>query len=307
MWFKNLRLYRLLKPFNLAEVELNELLQTAAFRHCGSHEPTTLGWSSPLGRGSEQLSHESGGCMMICARQEDKLLPAAVVNETLDEKVEVIETEEARKLSRRERSDLRDEIIFQLLPKAFARSSRTFAMIDRQNGWILVDASSATRAEALIELLRETLGSLPVRPFEVNLAPASVLTEWLAQADKYNDFVLMDSCELRDTEEEGGVVRCRGQDLESDEIQVHLTAGKQVVKLAVEWDERLSFSMESDFSLKRIKFLDMLQEEAADAQTEDEIAQFAVVFSLMSLEFRRLIPRLLELFGGLPSSADEGK
>lgn len=307
MWFKNLRLYRLLKPFNLDEAELNELLQTAAFRHCGSHEPSSLGWSSPLGRGSEQLSHELSDCMMICARQEDKLLPAAVVNETLDEKAEVIETEEARKLSRRERSDLRDEIIFQLLPKAFARSSRTFAMIDKQNGWILVDASSATRAEALIELLRESLGSLPVRPFEVNLAPASVLTEWLAQADKYNDFILMDSCELRDTAEEGGVVRCRGQDLESDEIQVHLTAGKQVVKLAVEWDERLSCMIESDFSLKRIKFLDILQEEAADAQTEDEIAQLDVIFSLMSLEFRRLIPRMLELFGGLASAAEEGK
>lgn len=299
MWFKNLRLYRLLKPFGLSEDELIERLQARAFRHCSSHEPTSQGWSSPLGRGSERLAHEVGGCMMICVRQEDKLLPAGVINEALEEKVEVMETEEARKLSRRERSDLRDEIIHQLLPKAFVRSSRTFAMIDRQNGWILVDASSANKAEALVTLLRETLGSLPVRPFEVTIAPASVFTEWLGQPAKYTDFALLDSCELRDSVDEGGVIRCKGQDLAADEIQAHLSAGKQVVKLAVEWDERISCTLESDLSIKRIKFLDIIQEEAADAQTEDEIACFDVAFSLMSLEFRRLIPRILQLFGGM--------
>ncbi|MEN8166623.1 MAG: recombination-associated protein RdgC [Pseudomonadota bacterium] len=299
MWFKNLRLYRLLKPFNLSEDELTERLRARAFRHCGSHEPTSMGWTSPLGRGSEGLAHEVGGCVMICVRQEDKLLPAAVINETLEEKVEVMETEEARKLSRRERSELREEIIHQLLPKAFARSSRTFAMVDRQSGWILVDASSASKAEALVSLLRETLGSLPVRPFEVTTAPAAVFTEWLGQPAKFNDFVLLDSCELRDSVDEGAVIRCKGQDLAAGEIQAHLSAGKQVVKLAVEWDERISCSLEADLSIKRIKFLDIIQEEAADAQTEDEIARFDVAFSLMSLEFRRLIPRILQLFGGM--------
>ncbi|MDJ0807950.1 MAG: recombination-associated protein RdgC, partial [Gammaproteobacteria bacterium] len=262
------------------------------------HDPSSLGWTSPLGRGSERLAHEVSGCLMICARQEDKLLPAAVVNEILEEKQDVIEADEGRKVGRNERSELREEIIHQLMPQAFVRSSRTFAMIDRQQGWILVDASGSTKAEGVISLLRETLGSLPVRPFEVVMSPAAVLTDWLLRPTQHKDFVLMDSCELRDMDEEGGVIRCRGLDLTADEIQAHLKAGKQVVKLGVEWDERISVVIESDLALKRVRFLDVIQEQAADVQTEDEIAQFDVTFSLMSLEFRRMIPRLLELFGG---------
>jgi recombination associated protein RdgC len=306
MWFKNLRLYHLSKPVSLSEDELDEQLLVKAFHPCGSHEPSSLGWTSPLGRGSEKLAHEVAGCVMICARQEDKLLPASVITETLEEKIEAIESQEGRKIARNERSEMRDEIIHQLMPRAFVRSARIFAMIDKKNDWILVDASSSSKAESIISLLRESLGSLPVRPFEVVNAPASVLTEWLRQPAKHKDFVLMDSCELRDTDDEGGTIRCKGQDLTAEEIQAHLTAGKQVVKLALEWDERLACTIEADLALKRIKFLDVIQEEAADAQTEDEVAQYDVAFSLMSLEFRRLIPRLLDLFGGLNVTKQAG-
>lgn len=306
MWFKNLRLYQLLEPFSLSEDELDTQLQAKAFRPCGSHDLSSLGWTSPLGRNSEKLAHEVGGCVMICARQEDKLLPASVITETLEEKADAIESEEGRKIARHERSELRDEVIHQLLPKAFVRSSRTFAMLDKQNGWILLDASSTSKAESIITLLRETLGSLPVRPFEVEVSPPSVLTEWLQQPAKHKDFAVLDSCELRDTVEEGGVILCKGQDLAADEVQAHLSAGKQVFKLAVEWDERISCMIESDLALKRIKFLDIIQEEAADVQTEDEIAQYDVAFSLMSLEFQRLIPRVLDLFGGLSKAKKAG-
>ena len=299
MWFKNLRLYRLLKPFEMTEEALDAQLATKAFRHCGSHDPSSLGWTSPLGRTSERLVHELGGCVMICARQEDKLLPSAVVSEALEERLETIEADESRKPTRKERSELRDEITHQLLPKAFAKSSRIFALIDRSNGWILVDASSANRAESVITLLRETLGSLPVRPFETLIAPPAVMTEWVGQPAKHADFVLLDSCELRDSTQESGVIRIAGEDLGSQEIQAHLAAGKQVVKLAVQWDERISCLLEADLALKRIKFLDILQEQLADVETEDEAARFDLSFSLMSLEFRRLIPRILEICGGL--------
>jgi recombination associated protein RdgC len=299
MWFKNLRLYRMLQPFNLSEEELDAALQEKPFRKCGSLEPSSLGWDSPLGRQSEKLAHETGASIMVCVRQEEKLLPSAVVTELLEEKVAAIESAEGRPVGKRERTGMKEEIIHDLLPRALGRSSRTFAMIDRTSGWILVDAASANKAEKLISLLRETLGSLPVKPLEVNTAPAAILTEWVRDPVRHTDFRLLDSCELTDTDGDGGVVRCKGQDLASEEIQGHLDAGKQVTKLTLEWDERLAFSLESDLAIKRLKFLDLLQEQAADVATEDEIARFDVTFSLMSLELRRLIPRLLELFGGV--------
>ncbi|MES9993925.1 MAG: recombination-associated protein RdgC [Candidatus Thiodiazotropha sp.] len=299
MWFKNLRIYRLQQPFNLTQEALASRLQGKRFQPCGSLELNGMGWDTPLGRNAEALVHEVGGCQMICARQEEKLLPAAVVNEIVEEKVEQIQQEEGRKVARKERSEMRDEVFHQLLPKAFSRYSRHYAMIDKQQGWIIVDASSANRAEALISLLRESLGSLPAKPLEVAVSPPHVMTEWLRHPERYGDFNLLDSCELQDRSDEASMLRCKGQDLSATEILAHIEAGKEVVKLAVEWDQRLSCQIEEDLSIKRLKFLDLIQEQAADYQVESEADAFDGHFTLMSLEFRRFLPRLFEIFGGV--------
>lgn len=305
MWFKNLRIYLLQQPFNLSAEELENRLEQKRFKPCGSHDPHAYGWQEPLGRHGQSLVHEMIGCQMICARREEKLLPSTVVNEIVEEKSAAIEAETGRRPARKERSELKDEIFQQLLPKAFSRFTRQFAMIDKQNGWILVDASSANKAEALITLLRETLGSLPAKPLEVSLAPSFVMTEWLRQPASREDFELLDSCELKERTEDPGVLRCKGQDLGAEEVLAHLDAGKDVVKLAVAWDERVSCMIESDMSIKRLRFLDLIQDEAADYQTENEADAFDAHFSLMTLEFRRFIPRLFEVFGGVVESKEE--
>ncbi|MEW8627795.1 MAG: recombination-associated protein RdgC [Candidatus Thiodiazotropha sp.] len=298
MWFKNLRVYLLQQPLNLSQDAMEEQLKSKAFQSCSSQELMSLGWDTPLGRQSESLVHEIAGCQMICARQEEKLLPATVINEIVEEKVSEIEQAEGRKVGRKERTELREDTFQQLLPQAFSRHTRQYAMIDKQQGWVLVDAASANRAEALITLLRDTLGSLPVKPLESTTAPSFIMTEWLKHPAQHKNFSLLDSCELQDRSEESSVVRCKGQDLTADEILAHLEAGKDVVKLAIEWDERISCLIESDLSIKRLRFLDLIQEQAADNQIETEADAFDSHFTLMCLEFRRFLPSLIELFGG---------
>lgn len=304
MWFKNLQIYRLSTPFELSPEALHEALTERVSRECTSSELSTLGWAAPLGRSAELLTHAASDCIMVCARRVEKVLPAAVVRELLQDKVEVIEQTEGRKVRRREQEEIKDELMFDLLPKAFSKSSLTYAYIDTQANWLVVDASSAKRAEELVSLLRETLGTFPVRPLEVAQAPASVMTAWLSGQGQEVDYQVQDECELHDTIEEGGIVRCRRQDLDGDEIRMHLEAGKQVVKLALEWDERLAFVLGDDLSIKRLKFLDVIQEEAAESEADDAATRFDVDFSLMGLELRRFIERLVSIFGGVAD--DEG-
>jgi recombination associated protein RdgC len=299
MWFKNLRVYLLQQPLNLSQEAMEEQLKSKAFQTCGSQELVSMGWDSPLGRKADSLVHEITGCQMVCARQEEKLLPSSVINEIVEEKVSEIEEQEGRKVGRRERTELREGIFQQLLPQAFSRHTRQYAMVDKQQGWILVDASSANRAESLITLLRETLGTLPVKPLVSATAPTWIMTEWLKHPSKHKNFTLLDSCELQDRSDESSVLRCKGQDLSADEILAHLEAGKDVVKLAIEWDERISCLIESDLSIKRLRFLDLIQEQAADNQIETEADAFDSHFTLMCLEFRRFLPSFIELFGGV--------
>jgi len=299
MWFKNLALYRFTEPFTLAADQLEEKLNDKRFRPCASHDEFSLGWTSPAGNMTEQLVHTSNGFIMLCLKKEEKVIPAGVINEMLQDKISEKEQQEARKLSKKERSTLKDELIFELLPRAFSFSKKTYAYIDPKGGWVIVDAASAKKAEDLLSHLRKSIGSLPVVPANVIDKPAIIMTQWLVDNNSVpKDLLIEDECELRSTEEEGSIIRCKRHNLGLPEITNHLDNGKQVIKLAVNWTDRMSFIIDENLSVKRLKFLDLIQDQVSDTEADDEIAQFDVDFSIMSLELANFLPRLLEIFGG---------
>jgi len=298
MWFKNLSIFRLTEEFALTPVELEEKLGQIAFRPCGQHEEATFGWTAPLGKTSQQLVHAANSFMMICVKKEEKVLPAAVVNEMLQEKILEAEDQQGRKLAKKERAAIKDELIFELLPRAFTFSNKTYAYIDPKGGWIVVDAASAKKAEDLLSLLRKCLGSLPAVPLNTVDKPVAIMTDWLINNQPPADITIEDECELRSPEEEGGIIRCKRHDLSLPEIKNHLDTGKEVIKLAVSWADRLAFIIDENLAIKRLKFLDLIQEQVTDTETSSEAEQFDVDFSIMSLELANFLPRLLELFGG---------
>ena len=298
MWFKNARAYRLTRPFDLSPEKLGQKLAGRRFAPCASSQAVALGWVPPLGADSEELVHAAAGRLLVCMKREEKLLPAAVVREQLQEKIAVIEAEQARKVYRKERLNLKDEIVQDCLPRAFTRSTHVFAYIDVRANWLFVDAAGAARAEELLNLLRECIGSFPVLLPQVNTAPAKVMTSWLINRSLPGDFELGGECELRDPGEEGGVVRCRGVDLLSEEVETHLHAGKQVARLALGWDERLQLLLAEDLCLRRLKFADELMKENEQIPEADRSARLDADFALMAVAITGLQDRILALFGG---------
>ena len=305
MWFKNLTLFRLQESFAWSAETLAEQLAQNAFRHCLSQEILSDGWVPPLGRKSTQLVHAVNGCLLFCLQVEEKVLPAAVVKELLTDKVLDIEERELRTVRKREKDRLRDELMLELLPRAFTRSRRTYAYVDLKDHWLVIDNVSPKGIEEVTEQLRETLGSLPITPPHVQQAPASVMTQWLTQHNTLpNAIELADECELRDGT---GIIRCKGQDLTSPEIQTHLQAGKQVTRLALTWQERLGFMLSEDLLVRRLRFLDLIQEQLGDVQTETDEELFDAQFALMTGELRAFLPQLLGLFGGEVSTSAKEK
>jgi recombination associated protein RdgC len=298
MWFKNIRAYRLTKPFDLSPEALAEKLAPRGFVPCGKSQAAAIGWVAPLGEQSEELVHAAAGRILLKLKREEKLLPSTVVREQLDEKVAAIESEQGRKVYRKERLNLKDEIVQDCLPRAFTRSTHIHAYIDVKANWIFVDSASATRAEELLNLLRECVGSFPALLPQVNNAPSAVMTAWLLHRSLPDDFELGQECELRDPGEEGGVVRCRGVDLLSEEVETHLHAGKQVARLALQWDERLSLLLAEDLCLRRLKFADELMKENEELAEADLAARLDADFALMADAITGLQERVLALFGG---------
>lgn len=298
MWFNNIQLYRFTQPFALDAQELSEKLTEFRFKPCGTLQPASYGWSSPLGKHGEALVHEANGNIMICARKDEKILPASVVREIVDEKVAELEEAQARRIHKKEKESIKDEVMHDLLPRAFLRSSVTFAYIAPKEKMIVVNASSSKKAEELLTYLRKSLGSLPVIPTALQSAPSSVMTRWITGEDVPVDFLINDECELQDPVEDGGIIRCKRQDLEADEIQAHIEAGKQVSKLFITWQESLSCILNEDFTINRLKFSDEVLEQADSEGSDDYAAQFDEDFCIMALELKRFIPRLVEVLGG---------
>ena len=94
------------------------------------------------------------------------------------------------------------------------------------------------------------------------------------------------------------MVRCRGVDLLGEEVETHLNAGKQVARLALSWEERVSLVLAEDLCLRRLKFSDELLKENEDLPEADHAARLDADFALMSDLVTRLQERVIDLFGG---------
>lgn len=298
LWFKNILVYRLNKEIALSMDELEQQLASLAFTPCSSQDMTRTGWVSPMGDRGEALIHVTGKQVMMCARKEDKILPATVIKQALQDKVEKLEGEQGRKLKKTEKATLKDEVVHTLLPRAFSKFSQTFIWLDLEKQLVIVDSGSAKRAEDNLALLRKTLGSLPVVPLNFNESVELKMTEWVRSGELPAGFTLMDEAELKAVLDEGGVIRCKKQELVSDEIATHIEAGKFVTKLSVDWEDRLQFMLCDDGSIKRIKFSETLREQNDDIDKADFAQRFDADFVLMTGELSALIERVTEILGG---------
>lgn len=303
LWFKNMMIYRLNKAISLSDEALETQLSACQFTPCGSQDKLTMGWVAPLGESSQSLAHFSNGQVLLCARKEEKILPTPVIKQTLEAKIFKLESEQQRKLKKTEKDSLKDEVIHSLLPRAFSRYTQTWLWIDTVNQCIMVDSASAKKSEDILALLRKSLGSLPVVPLTLATPIELTLTEWVRSGNTSHGFILLDEAELKATLEEGGVIRCKQQELVCDEIAHHIESGKRVTKLALDWQERLQFVLQDDGSIKRLKFSETLREQNEDIDREQAALRFDADFVLMCGELAELTGQLIEALGGETSQS----
>lgn len=295
MWFKNLQLYRLPAPWNIDLAKLEERLAKRPFQHCGSQDLATRGFSSP--NRSDALVFASNQHWLIALGTEQKLLPASVVNQVAADRAEEIEAQQGFKPGRKQVKEIKEAVTQELLPRAFPRRRKTFAWIDPVRGWLVVDAASAAKADEVIETLREVLDELPLRLLDTEVSPSSAMADWLAGGDAPANFTIDRDCELRSVTEEKATVRYVHHPLEGEDIPKHLADGKVPTKLGLTFDERISFVLTERLEIKRLAFLDVIQEEAEKNGTGGD-EQFEVDFVLMTAELARFLPHLVEALGG---------
>lgn len=306
--FSNLQIFRLSNTWKITVQDLEQQLARGAFQRCPSNQIETRGWVAP--RKECGLVFALNQQWLVTLETEERLLPACVIDDEVQERAEQMEAQQGYALGRKQRKELKERVTEELLPRAFTRRRKTNAWIDPVNGWLVVDASSSAKAEAVIEHLRHCLDVFPLKLVQTQSSPTSAMSDWLVGGEAPAGFTIDRDCELKAVGEEKSAVRYARHALDGEqieeEIKAHLAAGKLPTRLALTFDDRLSFVLTDKQEIKRLAFLDILKEEAEkSAEHADE--QFDADFALMTGELSRFLPSLVEILGGeVIEQADAG-
>lgn len=296
MWFKNLQIYRLPPKWLMPAGTLEEILAKHPLQPCTGMSTTSRGWVSP--RDDQQLVASHGKNLLIALGVEQKILPAAVINQTAKERAEKLEKQQGYKVGKKQMRDLKEQIMTELLPRAFSRRRSTRAWLSPSDGWLVVDAASAGKAEELTEQLRNTLGEFPISLLTTKLSPMTAMTGWLAGSDAPGRFMLDQDCELRGVDESKPTVRYVRHDLGGKDVVRHINDdGKVATKLGLNWNERISIVLHEQHQVKRVRFMDIDKNREGD-QSQNPEEQFDADFALMTGEFSKLLSDLVEALGG---------
>jgi recombination associated protein RdgC len=298
MWFRNARPYRLPGRLGIDASELSQRLSRRPFQPCRPSQPVSSGWVAALSDDATDFVHKSGDYWLIRLKREERLLPASVIRSEVNSRIQEIQAGQGRRVQRKERLDIVDEVTQDLMPRAFTKSHYVEALINDREGWVWVNAASAARAEELLSLLREGLGNLPVVIPGTQKSPVVVMSQWLLNGGLPEGLGLGGDVDLEDPQEEGGVVRVRGMYLESDEIRRHIESGKQAVRLALSWQDQIDFVVDKDLGLRRIRFSDELKGINEELQ-EDLLARRDADCLLMGETLSNLQAAIVKTFGGI--------
>ena len=293
MWYKNAIIYLLPDGWQL-EAGFAEKLEQAAFTPCMGLDWFSEGFAPPTPFSSDFV-FTAQNSNRVCLKHEEKVLPAGVIRDILDERVAEIQEAQVRNVGRKEKQYLKERITDDLLPRALTQSRRTEAIFDTERGYLLVNEASDKRAEQILIKLREALGGLKVAMPHTRESPASLMTEWLLQGHAEGGFELGYNVLLQGVGDVEPKVKISKKDLTTAEVIKHAQNGMQVVELELEWREQISFTLTKDFTLKRIQFLDVLQE----AEQGDDAASLTFASQIIMVEaLGEMINKLVNLLGG---------
>lgn len=292
--FRNLRLYRLHSPWPDSEAALSAQLEQAAFQPCGPYSERSSGWEAPAGEGVELLCRRVAGADLLRLRSQVRLLPAAAVNEALEERVAEFTKRVQRAPGRREKRQLKDEVHAELMPRALVKSERVkgFCLIAEE--LIAIDTASEAQAERFLDKLRAALGSLKVTPLKFR-QPFAQLINRVFLGDGPPVFRPGRECRMQDPAAGAAVVSFQDIDLTDDDVQRHVRNGLKLTRLGLVFDELLTCVIDQDGVVRKLRLQGM--DEAEDSE-EDPLARLDAEFALLTGATRRLIEALKKALGG---------
>ena len=294
MWFNNLVVYQFNTPFEKKSNELDKALEEHRLKPCPPHARQSQGWVTPFDEAKERV-YSLYGCHLMVLAKEERLLPSTIMQAVLDEKNKAYELNHNRPMRRADKLQLKEEIEFDLLPKAFTVQKKDWFYIDTDKQWLVINSPNPNKASEIVTLLTKALGSLDTSPINSEANLSTLFAHWLREPSSLPEgLVLGKNCLLVNGGEDKSQYTCKGIEQNREELIVLLSQEYLVSSLELIWQERIQFVLTEEWVLKRVKCLDYLEDAFRDnSKLDNEQEQFAANFSLLTGEIRSLITFLM--------------
>lgn len=296
-------LYRLGAPWPSDVATVEAAMDAARFVPCGASQEKAVGWLEPRGIAHGPLVEVIGGQWLFKLMMEMKVVPGSVVKRKVEEQVAHIEATTGRKPGKKEKKELSEDARLALLPMAFSKQSSVQVWVDPQAGLLVTDAGSQAKADEVMTWLIKAVDGLAVSLINTQVSPAAAMATWLSTKEAPADFTVDRECELKAPDESKAVVRYTRHALDTDEVAQHIAMGKMPTRLALTWNDRVSFVLTEGLQLKKIAFLEGVFEGNTASPGDGKADNFDTDAAIATGELQGLIPDLIEALGGEMPSA----
>ena len=295
---KNLIIYRVVDGTLPTIEEAEKAIAAAPYIEAAKSANMSCGFIPPRGFEHGAFVESVGGHWIIKHMLEVRAVPSAAIQRRVDELKLAIEESTGRKPGRKEAMELKEQASLELLPNAFSKLKQHTIWIDPNAGTLAVDAGSQAAADVVVSDFIKAADGVALALLDIKTSPQVAMAHWLKSQEPPAGFSIDRECELKSAGEDKAVVRYARHPLDIEEVQAHIEAGKLPTKLAMSWDDRVSFVLTEGLQLKKIAFLD---EVFAGQVVRGK--NFDADMALATGEFSQLIPDLVKALGGENRSA----
>jgi recombination associated protein RdgC len=295
--FRNARFYSITGDWPASETDLSAALSKAGFTPCGPLTEKSSGWVAidPTDEEHGLLARRLNGAELLKLRTQSRMLPPAVINEALQERVDEYRSRMDEAPGRREKRRLKAETREQLLPKALLKSDRACGYVDLASNILTVDAALESAAERFVIHLRLVLDTLDIKPLKYK-HPASELMTGIFLGDAQAPFSLGRACVMQDAKDASSTVRWNDFDLTDKSIRNHVADGMHLTHLEIVYDNILKCTLDEHGVLRKMKFIGVDDDE--EIPENEELGRMDAEFVLLSGTLRRLQQDLEKRLGG---------
>jgi len=272
MKFTTLTAYALPKTFSADVDTIGDALSHLPFTDCTPNAPMSAGFIGPIeAMETENLCLRLQSFYFVTLQIESKILPQTVVMQHAKKRIAELEKLGDRKLSAKERQEIKESTYLALLPRALTKLSKCHAYVDGEQHLLIVGTNHQATLDTFLDLWEKALpDATPIALATKDLT--GLMTHWVADHIDLGEISYGEGYALTDKQDTRKTLRAQKTSPESALVYDCLKQGYQIKQMGLFWQDTLSFTLNEKAHLKQIRFIDKSVNDVSDI-ADDPIAR----------------------------------